>query len=187
MDELDPAARNDEGLEAVGAQVVEQLDHGLIDEADVGPLEPRVSFGADPLARDAFEGFRRHAGVCRCDGIDDILLASRQCALNVTIQQRSERLLGLPFRMARGEQLDAIDRKLELEVERLLGPERAIVIEGDNAMCHGHELRRTRLGDARDERNDGLLRSGVIPGWQRILRGGWKSDETQRSKDYQCQ
>jgi hypothetical protein len=38
--------------------------------------------------------------------------------------------LGFPFWMLRRERLDAIHCKQELEVDRLLGPERAVVIKG---------------------------------------------------------
>jgi len=43
--ELDAAARDDEGLEAVRAQIAEQLDHRLVDQVGVGPVEPRVPGG----------------------------------------------------------------------------------------------------------------------------------------------
>ena len=47
--ELDAAAGDDEGLEAVGAQVGEQLQHRLIDQLGVGPLEARIARGREPV------------------------------------------------------------------------------------------------------------------------------------------
>ena len=47
--ELDAAAGDDEGLEAVGAQIGEQLQHRLVDELGVGPVEARMARGRDPV------------------------------------------------------------------------------------------------------------------------------------------
>src|SRR5260221_2715716 len=51
-DELHAAAGDDEGLEAVRAQIGEQLEHRLIGEVGVGPLEPRMPRRAQPLLDD---------------------------------------------------------------------------------------------------------------------------------------
>ena len=53
--ELDAAAGDDEGLEAVGAQVGEQLQHRLVDQLGVGPLEPRMARGGEPVRDDRGE------------------------------------------------------------------------------------------------------------------------------------
>ena len=50
--ELDAAARHDEGLEAVGAQIGEQFQHRLVDQLGVGPLEPRIARGREPVGDD---------------------------------------------------------------------------------------------------------------------------------------
>src|SRR6266516_341313 len=51
--ELHAAARNDEGLEAVGAQIGEEFQHGLINEIGVGPVEARMAGGREPLSDDS--------------------------------------------------------------------------------------------------------------------------------------
>ena len=59
-------------------------------------------------------------------------------------------------------------RRRELEVHRLLGPERAVVVEGGDALGHRNEIRRSFGGHALDESNDRLFRRAVVPGRQRI-------------------
>ena len=49
--EVDAAAGDDERLEAVGAQVGEHLEHRLVDEIGVEPLEARMPRGGEPVAR----------------------------------------------------------------------------------------------------------------------------------------
>ena len=49
--ELDAAARDDEGLEAVGAQVGQQLEHRLVDQLGVRPLEARIACRREPVRR----------------------------------------------------------------------------------------------------------------------------------------
>ena len=97
--ELDAAARHDEGLEAVGAQVLQQLEHRLIDEIGIGPVEARVPRARDP-ARDRLREFvGRHAGMRGRDDLEQALLAGRRQRLQVVFEHRLERLLRLPLGM----------------------------------------------------------------------------------------
>ena len=50
--ELDAAAGDDERLEAVGAKICEQLDHRLIDELVVRPIEARMPGRGEPVGDD---------------------------------------------------------------------------------------------------------------------------------------
>ena len=87
-------------------------------------------------------------------------LAAGQRGLHVALEQRGEGLLVLPLGMLRRERLDAVEREEELEVHRLLGPERAVVVEGGDALGRRHEVRRAFLRHLLDESDDGLLRRG---------------------------
>ena len=167
--ELDAAAGDDEGLEAVGAQVGQQLEHRLVD----------------------------HVGVraCRCPGGCAVAIQSLTVLLNSSVvmpvcvaasissrpfspaaatpfmspfEQRRERLLRLPLRVLRRQCLHAVDQEEGLEVHRLLGPQRAVVVEHRDAFGHRHEVRRAGRRHALDEGDDGLLRPGVVPGGQRF-------------------
>ena len=46
----------------------------------------------------------------------------------------------LPLGMLRRHRLDPVDREDELEVDRLLGPQRAVIVEGGDALGHRHEV-----------------------------------------------
>ena len=72
--------------------------------------------------------------------------------------------------MLRRERLDAVEREEQLEIHRLLGPERAVVVERRDALGDRHEVRRAFLGDFRHEVHDRLLRLAVVPGRQRVVR-----------------
>ena len=50
--ELDAAAGDDEGLEAVGAQIGEQFEHRLVDKLGVGAVEARMARGGEPIGDD---------------------------------------------------------------------------------------------------------------------------------------
>ena len=139
--ELDAAARDDEGLEAVRAQVGEQLEHGLVDQLGVGPVEPRMSRGGEPVEDAAVELLHRHARVRCRHHLEQALLAHRGDGLDVALEQRLEGLPGLPFGVLRRQRLHAVDRERELEVDRLLGPQRAVVVEGGDALGMRHEVR----------------------------------------------
>ena len=61
--------------------------------------------------------------------------------------------------------------KGKLEINRLLAPQRAVIVEGGDALRGRDEVRVALRRDARDEIGDGLLDRAVIPGRQRIGLG----------------
>ena len=75
-----------------------------------------------------------HARVRCRDQLEQALLAERGERLDVALEQRLEGLLCLPFGMLRRQRLDAVEREGDLEVDRLLGPQRAVVVEGGDAL-----------------------------------------------------
>ena len=96
--------------------------------------------------------------------------AAGERAFYIALEQRREWFLRFPLGMLRRERLHAVEREEELEIHRLLAPERAVVIERGDALFRRNEVRRAFLRHLFDERDDGFLRRGVIPGRQRILR-----------------
>ena len=97
--EFDAAARCDEGLEAAGAEVGQQLQHRLVDQFGIGPLEAVIARGREPVGGDLLELGRGHAGMRHRHQFDQSLFAGRRQRLQIAVQHRRERLLGLPFRM----------------------------------------------------------------------------------------
>ena len=166
--ELDAAARHDEGLEAVGPQIGEQFEHRLIDQFGIGPLEAVITRGREPVGDDLLEFCRRHAGMGHRDDFDQPLFAGSRQRLHVAVEHRRERLLGLPLRMHRCHGLHAVECEGQLHVHRLLDPERAVIVEGRDALVDRHEVRPALRRDARDEVEDRRFGRAVVPGRERI-------------------
>jgi hypothetical protein len=88
----------------------------------------------------------------------------------VTREQVAERLSRLPLRVLRREGLHAVERELELEVNRLLGPERAVVVERGDPFRRGHEVLPAGRRDTPDEAYDRAFGRPVVPRRQRVAR-----------------
>jgi len=95
----------------------------------------------DPVTDDLLKLLGRHAGMRGYHDRHDGRFAACESALHVAPQQRGEGLFGLPFGMSRGERLHAVEREQELEIHRLLGPKRAIIVEGGDALGLWHKVR----------------------------------------------
>jgi hypothetical protein len=165
--ELDAPAGDDVGLEPVGSKVREQFEHRLVHHLRVRPSGPGVSRLGDPVGHRLAELLGRHAGVRRRHHLEDPLLAARQSGLQVPFQQGGEGLARLPLGMARRECLDPVDGERELDVHRLLDPERAVVVERGDPLGGRHEVGRSVPGDSVDEGKDGLPGGRVVPRRQR--------------------
>ena len=61
-----------------------------------------------------------------------------------------------------------IEREHGLRVERVLGPQRAVLVEGGDAVFGGHEPGRVRGRRLFHEREDARLRGALVPRGQRI-------------------
>ena len=82
--EVDAAAGDDEGLEAVRAQVGQQLEHRLVDQLGVGPVEARVARGGEPVRRRSASNSSVVMPACvASDDLDDALLAAGRERLHV--------------------------------------------------------------------------------------------------------
>jgi len=59
----------------------------------------------------------------------------------MSFEQCLERLLRLPFRVLRRHRLHAIKCEGKLEIERLLAPQRTVIVECGDAQLGRHEIR----------------------------------------------
>ena len=92
-----------------------------------------------------------------------------------------ERLAGFPFRVLGGEFLHAVEGEHRLGIKRMLDPERAILIEGRDAILRGDVARAGPVGRRAHEIQYGLLGRPVIPGRQQ-LPGRPASELTRRRR-----
>jgi hypothetical protein len=64
--------------------------------------------------------------------------------------------------------LHAVKGEKELDLKRLLAPERPIVVERGDARRRRHELGASRLRHTRDKAEDRGFRRSVVPGGKRL-------------------
>src|SRR6185436_4117010 len=74
----------------------------------------------------------------------------------------------LPFRMLVGSGLHAVDGESELGVDRLLDPQRAVIVDGGDAFGRRHIVWPAVLGHRRDEVENGFLGRSVVPRWEGV-------------------
>ena len=90
--------------------------------------------GGDPVLDDLLEFGRRHARVRDHEDFEYRMFAPGERAFNIALEQRGEWFLRFPLGMLRRERLHAVEREEQLEIHRLLAPERAVVIERGDAL-----------------------------------------------------
>ena len=179
--EILAAAGHDEGLEAIGAQEGEKLDLRQVGQVGKGPLPARVASRVEPGRDFAAEGLDIHAGQRRADDLEEVVHREFGDGLAVAGEHGPERLdLGeLRLRLHNsGHAIEAID---DLRVDRMLDPQRAVLVEGRDALFRRHEFRARRIGRLLHEAEDRLPRGPVVPGGQGVdPSGAGLSGETDR-------
>src|SRR5437660_12687476 len=121
----------------------EQLHHGLINEICVGPVEARMAGGREPLSDDSGKFFGAHAAMAHRHDLHEALLTRSEQRLLVARKHSCEGLLLSPFWILRRERQYAVNGEGALEINRLLGPERAVVVESRNTLLWLNDSRRT--------------------------------------------
>ncbi len=84
------------------------------------------------------------------------------------------------------EFFDLVDDEDELEVDGLLAPQAAIVVESGDAFGWDDVVRRVGGGDALDERDDSLFVRALVPGGQRIGESIGGKGEKREEKGEKC-
>jgi hypothetical protein len=91
------------------------------------------------------------------------LLAERHEGLHVVLEHRLVRLALAHRRILRRERLQAILREEKLDLQGLLAPQRAVVVERRDPPGRRHEIRPASLRHACDKVQDRRLRRSRIP------------------------
>jgi hypothetical protein len=118
--------------------------------------------------------------------LEDGPFAAAQRGFYVVRHDRGERFFFLPLGMLRRQGLDPIQRKKELGIERLLRPERAVIVESRDPFRRRNKFGRAHLGHFLDESDDGFLRTSVAPGRQRLLGTGPTNGGEQNTREEGC-
>ena len=108
----------------------------------------------DPVRDDLLEFLRRHARVRGHDQLDQRLFATGQRGFHIALEHGGERLLVLPLGMLWRQSVDPVENEERLKIHRLLGPERAVVVERGDAFRHRHEVCGTLFRHLFDEVHD---------------------------------
>src|SRR5262245_1725445 len=119
--------------------------------------------GSEPGPGHAVELFFAHPGMGRKGQLDDGLLAEAVQRLHVPLEQGLERLTVFQYRILGCELLHPIHQEKALHLDRLLAPERPVVVERRDPLGRRHEVA-ALLGHPRDEVEDRGFRRAVIPG-----------------------
>ncbi|VBB43125.1 hypothetical protein TRIP_B250220 [uncultured Desulfatiglans sp.] len=170
-DEVGAAPRNDKDPEIVGAQVVEQFHHRLIDKLGVKSLVTRMTRPPQPAVHSFLEGLDRRA--CETDH-ERLLEFSRIQVVQsdlVAIDHGFVWLLFCQFGVDFREGTDALEAESELEGDGFFKAEGAVVVEDGDSFLYRDEGRASGLGDVPDEGQDPILGFTGVPGRKRILAG----------------
>ncbi len=89
----------------------------------------------------------------------------------VVLVGRLVRLLLAQRRVGLGQLGESAQREVELNRDRLLRPQRAVVVERGDAFLRGDETSTTLLRDGVDEVDDRLSRRRVVPGCEQCFVG----------------
>src|SRR5450631_3803050 len=84
---IDAAARNDESLEAVRAQICGQFQHRLVDHFGVEFPGDRMLGDSDPIPHDLVEFCVSHPGMRNGHDLHKRRFTARECAFHVALQQ----------------------------------------------------------------------------------------------------
>jgi len=82
-----------------------------------------------------------------------------------------------------GRRLHLLEHEDELDIQRLLAPQRTVVVEGRNALFRRDVVLPRLVGHRLDEGDDARLRRAVVPGGKRVLGLRDARKERERRKD----
>jgi hypothetical protein len=177
--EVTPAAGDDVTHEGSCLEIPQQLDHRAVPARGVGPLQRRVfgigEEGFDPAAvfvdSDRFMSGEhcRHQG--RDVGVIALIVLGDGIAqpLQVALERRLVRLFVPQRRVGLGLRSESAHQEVELDVHRLLAPQRAVVVEDRDTLVRLNVIRSTVGGDPTDEVDDRRLRGSVIPRLEHLV------------------
>ena len=141
-------------LKPFAAEISEQFEHGLIGQTCVRPVEPWMAGGFDPILDDLVKFVGGHAGMCGHHDFDEAFFTGGGEALHVAGEDGFERFGVVPLGVLEARRFYTVEGKEELEIERLLTPEGAVVVEDGDAIFGFDKIGGAVFGDLGDESGD---------------------------------
>ena len=117
----------------------------------------------NPIPDNVQECFLTHPGVGKADDFGPILFRQAPQGWKIAGQHRPERFYGILFRLFQCQGPDAIEREHGLGVERLLHPERAVLVEHGDAILDRDEGLAGRVSRYTNEVQDRSLGRPLCP------------------------
>ena len=136
---------------------------GLFQRGILGSCEPLLHFRVELI--------HRHAGEGGSEDLLEVLHRELRHRLAVAGHHRFERLDVLEFRLRFHDRRDPLQAVHHLRVHRVRDPQRAVLVEGGDALGGRHELRAALRGGRLHELDNRLLGRAVVPRRQRIGLG----------------
>ena len=153
-----------------------------IGEIGVRPIPARIARLGDPFGDLVAECVDVHSGQGRGGDLDQRFEAELRDGFAIAGQHGAERLdlgqLGLRL-YERRHAIEAIDK---LRIDRVLDPERAVLVEGRDAVRERHEVGARGVGRRVDEFDDRVLSGPRVPRGQGIAFRVRLPGEAERSR-----
>ena len=161
--EVKSTSRNDIGLEAIGTQIIQHFQHGLIRKVSVTPLESSMLGLFDPIRNTFLEFNVRHPCMCRAQNRNQPSFHICFDHIHVTVQSRSKVFVVFPLRMLWSKSLQFSQRKEQLERQWILGPQCSVVIKNSDPVCFWDKLITGRVGHRVNEFHKRSFGVSIIP------------------------
>ena len=120
--------------------MAEQFEHRLVGKVVIPAGEPRVAGGVEPGPDPPVELICRHADVGRREQFCQGLRTRLPDRSHITSECRCESGVVAPFRVLGCHPLEFVEEEGSLKRNRILRPERAVVVEDGDPFRHGHEV-----------------------------------------------
>ena len=169
--EILAAARDDVGPVAIGAQMLHGFEHRLIDQFRVGAVPAGMPRSCQPVPHFRRKLIDRHAGQRRSGNYFEVLQRQPGHCRLVAGENGLEGLHLRQLLLGLHHCGDSIEAVGQLGVDRLLHPQRPILVEAGDAGFGRHEMGARLIGRFPHEIEDRPLGRAVVPRSEGVGRG----------------
>ena len=167
---LNAATGHDVGGKALIPQIAQQFHHRLIGHLIIAQARLGVACPFQPRSHILLELIKRHFGVRGRQHFQKPFFAGRRQRFVIPGGSSTQRITGQNRRILRGQLCHLIHRKNKLEINRLLRPERAVIVKCRNPVSGGDIVLRRRVCHRFHKGDNPGLRLRVVPGRQWICQ-----------------